>query len=299
MEQKNHILFKIIKIIVVIFAIGNFAAIFLYEYKLSDLSVPAKSVIAETSEVSVTEEETSSAYTLQMDSDTLTYDGSGQLNLLDGVSLVDADGNTSDSNIFAHIKTGDSFSKKIVEYTADTEDGQVTASRNLVLENYKGPSIQLPDSLPQIEDGQLDDILSYMPSDGSFYADDGYDNDITSAVTASYTTDETDSSIIHYVFSVTNSYNDTTSAAADLTLSPTKPVLTLKETEATIDLHSSFSPLRYVASAKDVDGTSLDSRIQIEGEVNTDEVGEYVLIYFVTSPSGEVSAKKELTVTVR
>lgn len=299
MGNGKHALLKILKLVVVVFAVINLAVLFLFDYRLPGRSGSDKSTAAPAQEVSVTRAETDSGYTIQIDSDTLTYDGSGPLNLLDGVSLVDSDGKASGNDIFAHIKTGDSLSEKIIEYTADTADGRVTATRALTLENYTGPSIQLPDRLPQIEDGQLGDILNYMPSDGSFFADDGFGNDITSAVSASYTTDTNDANIIHYVFTVTNSYNDTTSVSADLSLNPSKPLLTLTEEELTIELHSSFSPLKYVASAQDVDGTPLSNRIQIQGEVDTDTAGQYVLTYFVTSPSGESSAKKELKVTVR
>lgn len=297
MKRAKRIIFGIFKLLVVVLAVGNLAALFLFDYKIPDFLKSLEKEAAEESEVSE-QEEAGPGYSIQMDSDTLTYNGTGTLDLLKGVSLVASDGTVSDADIFAHIKTGDSVSQKIINYTADTDQGQVTASRTLKLQNYNGPSIQLPDTLPQVEDEQLDSIMTIMPSDGSFRADDGYGNDITGAVTASYTIDENDSSVVHYVFTVTNSYNDTVSAAADLSLTRTKPVITLKEYAVTIPLNSSFSALSYVATAEDVDGSSLFTRIQIQGTVNTAQAGDYILTYFVTSPSGVTSATKELKVTV-
>ncbi len=299
MGKGKHAIFKLFQIVIVFIAVVNLAALFLFDNQIPGLPASSSSEAASADEVSAMQAENISGYTIQMDTDTLVYDGSGSLNLLDGVALVDGDGKVVGNDIFAHIKTGSSLSEKIIEYSADTVDGQVTASRILTLKNYNGPSIQLPDSLPQIEDDQLDDMVKYLDSDADFLVDDGYGNDISSAVSAKYTVDANDSNIIHYVFTVTNSYNDSASASADLSLIPTKPVLTLTENEVTIELHSSFSPLQYVASAKDVDGTSLSSRIQIQGEVDTDTAGEYVLTYFVTSSEGVSSAKKELKVTVR
>lgn len=296
MRRGTKIISGFFKLLIVILAVGNLAALFLFDYKIPDF---LKSPEAATSEEdSSQQEDTAPVYSIQMDSDTLTYDGNARLDLLSGVTLTGPDGAVSDGEIFAHIKTGDTVSQKIIEYTADTDDGRVTASRTLMLQNYNGPSIHLPETLPQISDEQLDSVLTLMPSDGSFHADDGYGNDITSAVTASYTMDDSNSGVIHYVFSVTNSYNDTVSVPADLSITRTKPIITLKESAVTVPLNSGFDALSYVASAEDVDGSSLFTRIQIQGSVNTGTAGEYVLTYMVTSPSGAVSDAKELKVTV-
>lgn len=298
MQKGKRIIFSVLKLFVVVLAAGNLIALFLFDYKLPDfLKFPKEEASQESA--SSEQYDTDSGYSIQVDSDPLTYDGTAPLDLMSGVSLVSPDGSSSDGEIFAHIKTGDSVSQKIIEYTADTDSGQITASRTLELLNYNGPSIRLPDPLPQVEDEQLDSILTLMPSDETFYADDGYGNDITKAVTASYTVDENDASIVHYIFTVTNSYNDTVSSAADLSLTRTKPVIALKESAVTIPLNSGFDALSYVSVAEDVDGSSLFTRIQIQGQVNTAEAGEYILTYFVTSQSGESSAPKELKVTVQ
>ena len=221
MKKNKSIFFRIFKFLVVAAALINLAALFLFDYKIPDFLTPSKESSVQEKEVSSVEEP-SGEYSIEMLSDSFSYDGTGTLDLLNGVTLKGPEGTVSNAKIFAHIKTGDSLSRKIVEYTADTPQGQVSASRNLKLDNYKGPSITLPSVLPQIEANQLDSILTAMPSDGSFRADDGYGNDITGSVKASYTADPDDASLIHYVFTITNSYNDSVSVAADLKMVNTK-----------------------------------------------------------------------------
>ena len=217
------------------------------------------------------------------------------LDLLSGVTLVSSDGQTSDAEIYAQIMSGDSLSRKTIEYSADTENGQVTASRGLELSAYAGPSISLPEELPDLEESQIDSVLSLL---SGLYADDGYGNDITDSVTASYTMGD-DGMTLHYTFSVTNLFNDTATAAADLSLTATKPVITLTDTAVTIPAGSSFEPLAYVDSAVDVDGSSLSHRIYIRGSVDTETPGIYTLTYTATSEDGVASDPRELTVTVQ
>lgn len=307
MKRKKHTLFNIIKILVMILALGNLAALFIFDYELPDfLTELTGKDSAQTAEVR-SEDELSEdasaekdAFSFKLDTDTFTYDGTSKLDLLNGVSVVSSEnGQPVDTDIFAHIKTGDSVSRKIVEYTADTEGGQIKASRTLELSNYNGPSIKLPETLPPLEDSQLDSVLELMPADGSFRADDGYGNDITPAVKASYKRDENDSSLVHFTFTITNSFNDTVSAEMNINLIRTKPVITLKESAVTLTVNSAFNPLEYVSVAEDVDGSSLFHSIIINGSVNTGEAGEYILTYMVSSPSGAVSDPKELKVSVQ
>ena len=279
----------ILKIIISVLALANLAALFLFNYEnpfaKKDSRQPSTAV----------ESSKETGYRFQFDTDTLSYDGTAKLDLLDGVSLVSSDGETSDIKIFARIQAGNSFSRKTIEYSADTDDGQITATRSLNLSGYNGPFITLPDTLPSITEEQLDSVLSTMTD---IYADDGYGNDITDSIQASYTLASDGSGNAHYKFSVTNVFNDSTLVEADLSLGATKPVLTLLKTSVTIEAGDDFNPLRYVDSAVDTDGSSLSQRIRISGTVDTETPGTYVLTFTVSSPSGEISDPKELTVIV-
>ena len=286
------------KFLVVILAVGNLIALFVFEYKIPDFLQPAVSEFYP--EEATTEiEEVPAMPTFQINSDPLSYSGNSSLNLLEGVSLVNTDGSISNSDIFVHIKTGTSLTQKIIEYTADTPHGQISAERKLELKNYSGPKLEIPDSLPAITEEQLDTILSAMPTDGTFYADDGYGKDITNAVTVEYTVDLNDPSIIHYIFSITNSFNDTVAISADLTLERTRPVILLSTDSVTIKRNEEFNPLEFIILAEDTDGTSLLQDVKIDGELNLRVPGRYTLTYTVTSDDKITSLPQTLTVIIQ
>lgn len=286
------------KFLVVMLAVGNLVALFIFDYKIPDFLRPALSEFYP-EQIPTQVEEVPAKPMFQFASDTLTYDGTSTLDLLDGVSLIKSDGSVSNLDIFVHIKTGSSLTQKIIEYTADTSQGQVSAERKLELKNYSGPKLKLPDSLPEITEEQLDTILSLMPTDGSFYADDGYGKDITNAVTTEYTVDLNDPSTIHYVFSITNSFNDTVSVSADLTLQRTRPVILLSNDFITIERNTEFNPLEYIILAEDIDGTSLLQKVKIDGELNLRVPGQYTLTYTVTSDDKITSLPQTLTVVIQ
>lgn len=314
MKQQSSFFPTFLKGLVALAAIINLIVLFLFPDALSerlrDVSLSGNS--SEESQASIENVSVNSSndieaseataqpltYSIVMEQEAFTYDGTGDIDLLDGVSLLSSDGDILDTPIFVSIRTGDTLSQKILLYSADTDLGQITASRNLQLENYYGPSIQLPSSLPDLEETQLDTLLSYMPTDGSFRADDGYGNDITQAVTTTYNMDAENPSIAHCVFTVVNRFNDSASAAADINVIR-RPVLTLTTSEVIVEQYSTFHPFSYVASAVDVDGSSVMNHIDIQGNVDTSVPGEYNLTYIIYAPSGNLSAPQTLKVIVQ
>lgn len=290
--------FSQIKAAICILALINLAALFIFNYELPSF-LTDKADTDKSSDVSTEKSPAEEAgYAFSFEPESLTYDGSTELDLLSGVTLTGPDGTALDAEIFARISTGSSISEKVIEYSADTDAGQLTASRDLKLVNYNGPAIILPDPLPEIDETMLDSISSAMPSDGTFRAEDGYGNDITSSITFSYTRDETDPTKVHYTFTITNMFNDSATVEAAFTIANPKPVITLTENAVTIKKNSAFSPSSYIASAVDVDGSSILHKVTIEGKVNTWKVGTYTLVYSVTGGDGSSSIPKELVITV-
>ncbi|MGN0299326.1 MAG: immunoglobulin-like domain-containing protein [Lachnospiraceae bacterium] len=325
--MKHQKLFSFLKVVIALAAVLNLLALFLFPDILSErisafsLSSPSEtSSTEETSESTISSDESTasekssvadsedistedmttqvSQYSIVIEKQALTYDGVGELNLLDGVYLSSSDGTIPNSTIFASIRTGDTLSKKIVDYSADTDQGQIHASCDLLLENYNGPSLQLPETFPTLDASQLDTLLASITASGSLRADDGYGNDITHAVTAAYNIDESNPAVAHYIFTVVNQFNDSFSATADVDLIQ-RPILTLTTDHAVVAQHSNFRPFSYIANAVDVDGTSLMEHVAIQGSVDTSVPGEYILTYTIYAPSGNLSAPKTLTVTVQ
>ncbi len=306
MKQSKQSFSRILKGGVCVAALVNLAALFLFQYELPSFLTPkhkdTQNSAASESETDTTESEPipeEITYGFSFDPDPLTYDGSTELDLLSGVTLTDSNGAAVDTLIFTNIRTSDAITSKTIEYFAETDAGRVSATRGLQLVNYNGPSITLPETLPEIEESMLNSVLSVMPTDGSFRADDGFGNDITSSITYEYTQNEASPNLIHYTFKITNKFNDSVSAEADLPLGSPKPIITLTTDAVTIAVNTYFNPMSYVATAVDVDGSSLFERIIIDGNVNTGVPGTYVLEYTSFSPDGTRSLPKTLTVTVQ
>lgn len=304
MKEKEQSRFKIIKICIIAFSIINLTALFLFHYELPNfLSFsPSKSKenITEVSSLndSETSQDTEVTYSIQFDTESLTYNGTDKLNLLNGVSIVSTDGSTTSAEIFAHIITGDSLTHKEIIYSADMPNGQISSSRKLILENYNGPSIHLPTELPELSEKDLDNMLEYLQSDDAIFADDGFGNDITDSISMSYSIDDTNPSIVHYTFTITNLYNDTTSVSTDLVIDSDRPILVLKQKELTIPAGSRFRALDYVEKAEDAHGNSLFQRISIEGKVDNNTPGTYTLTYIAITTDGTTSVPQNLIVIV-
>ena len=315
----------ILKWLVSILAIANMVALFVFNYNIPGLSrllhrgtsttetsysleednvetiADLQGLVSGSSTGIPSEEEGEDeppVYRFYFEPETLSYDGTDNLNLLEGVSLVSDTGMESEAKIFASIVSGSKKNQKKITYVADTESGRVEADRTLKLVDYKGPSIELPETMPVVDDETKDDILSLMTGDQSIMADDGFGNDISGAVTASYTADSTSPRTLIYIFSVKNTFDDSADASAEVNLVLSKPVVMLSQKAVQIGVGEAFSPLSYVSYAIDTDGSSLSTSIQIQGAVDNYTPGTYKLSYIATNGAGVQSDPAELTVTV-
>lgn len=293
--MKSRSKFRFFKLIICAVAVLNLVALFVFEYKFPFDTFFAADNPDTTEQIST--ETQSTDYSISFDSDTLNYDGSYRLDLMRGVTLTGPKGSVDTSKVFVNIVTGDSLNEKTVTYTMDTEQGQVSASRKLILDNYTAPSITLPTNLPTAEEADLDNYISLMPTDGSFSAKDGFGNDISSQISLNYTIDAENPSIVHLSFSVTNMFNDSVSVPADISISSQRPILVLKQSSVTIEKGSAFQPLDYVKKAVSQSGKNLIDTIKIEGSVDANTPGKYTLKLSI-SDSGIGSIPQKLEVVV-
>lgn len=284
-----------LKIIIIVLAVLNLIALFVFEYKLpSFLSVPNKTPPATATPV-VTE---NSDYKIVFDNDTITYDGTGEFDLLTGVSVSSPDGSIQNDQLFVHIKTGDTLTEKEIIYSVDTPAGQISETRKLILKNYTGPSIILPETLPKLEESNLDTLLASLMADDSFHANDGFGKELSSQVTVDYTIDPGNPSVVHYTLSLTNIFNDAVSLPVDINISSNRPSLVLSTNAVTISKNTSFQPMEYVEEALDINGNSCYNRIRIDGSVDITTPGVYNITYTCTDTNGNTSHPQQLKVTV-
>ena len=125
----------------------------------------------------------------------LTYDGTGEIDLLSGVSLNGITGQPLRDLVFTKIQIGSHTSEKIIVYSADTENGKATARRTLKLINYHKPEITLPDELPEVTPDTADSILSLLLDNGTLSVDDGFGNEAADKLSVTCETDSRNSSI--------------------------------------------------------------------------------------------------------
>mgnify|MGYP004683778723 FL=1 len=127
------------------------------------------------------------SYSFSFNPTELKYDGSGKFDPMIGVSVTDSKGHDVTKRVVTELKQTDKTERKKIEYRIYNRDGSYkTAERDLILENYSGPSVSFSGAgalfLAQTEDDLLSEILRL----GLAKADDGYGNDITDSITVSF-----------------------------------------------------------------------------------------------------------------
>ena len=286
---------SIFKIAIVGLAIINLMALFVFEYEVPEIL----KFWDKKDEVIINESDNAdtSAYFITFESEELVYDGTNELNLMSGVSVNKPDGPVTNTEVFANIVTADSLNQKEVVYSIDAPDGQVKASRKLTLVNYTGPSLVLPETMPEVKEADLDTYVTLMPTDGTFVAKDGYGKDITAQVSADYTIDAANPTVVHFVFSVTNMFNDRVAVPADITIDSDRPILVLKQSLVTIAKGGSFQPLDYIEKAETQSGADLLHTMAVEGNVDVNTPGKYSITYTVED-NGIKSVPQKLEVVV-
>lgn len=293
MKIKKIFSSKIVKIVLVILATANLAALFLFDYWLPGYVYEP---------VAQPSEETTSA-SIQFTSDLLSYDGTGDiaLILMDGVTAVDSDGSDITGKVKTSFKATNFPNEKTVVYSVKASDGtKLKEERTLRLENYDGPFITVSSNLPTLKESELDDAVSTLSSAGALHAEDGYGNDITSAVKVNWTADESNPGSFVLNFTVENRFSDNASAKASVEAELSSPMIVLTQTKVSIPLNDeNFNARDYIKTAIDTDGTIIDTEsVELEGYIKRDTPGTYPVTYIVTGPESGLTAKATMDVTV-
>lgn len=80
--------------------------------------------------------------------------------------------------------------------------------------------------------------------------------------------------------------------------SENSPHITLTQYEVSIKAGDSFNVLKYVASAKDSDGSSLSRSIRVNGEYDVNTPGEYEITVYAVNKNGKKSNVEKIVLTV-
>ena len=232
---------------------------------------------------------------LEFEDETVRYDGTGKLDLLEGVRAVDAAGGDVTDQVTAVVSGGDDMTEKQIRYSVFSGDGEETVGyRQLILENYTGPSIETADAL-SLEAEELSDPAVHLSESGQMTVQDGYGRDAADQVT--WIREKTAPGTYDITFTYVNQFGDTAERTVPVAVNGETEdlTLTLLTEEAVIRPGTEFDPEDYLEIS---DPTGSASSVQVTGEVDTEREGRYSVYYTVISSDRTQKAGALLKVEV-
>lgn len=318
-------LFTLFKLIIGAAAVANLAALFLFEYDLpaswklpafpfgsfretevtvertTEAEGPQEENEGDQQEPSAGEETAGSSMRIEVPSSPINYNGSGELDLMTGVYVLNADGTAATGvKVTTDISEGTSRREKTITYSAETPDGtELTATRNLYLgSRYTGPSISILKELPYCLEGEAEAYAQKLTEEEFISAENGFNADITDQVTStlkSYNAGREEATI---TLAVTNEFKDTFTTDVSISMNATGVILKLTDDHVTLNVGDYFSSWNYLKECHDAEGNDLTERVQRDGEVNTSVPGEYTCEVYCSDENGVMSKRQTLVVTV-
>ena len=225
-------------------------------------------------------EEQGGTVRLEFENEALHYDGTGALNLMEGVRAVDADGSDVTDQVTAVVSAGDNITEKRIRYSVFSGDGEETVGyRQLILENYMGPTIETADTL-SLEAEELADPAVHLSESGQMTVQDGFGKDAADQVT--WIREKTAPGTYDITFTYVNQFSDTAERTVPVSVNGETEdlTITLLTDEAEIPLGTEFDPEDYLEIS---DPTGSASSVQVTGEVDTEREGRYSVYYTVIS----------------
>lgn len=235
---------------------------------------------------------------IQWSPEILVYDGTSELDIMQGVLVTDEDGNDRTSDARAVLQNTEQLNQKMIYYSLNGYSEKLTdQGRMLLLENYTGPTIQV-DSEVQLTVTQLGNLPGVLAERKQLEADNGYGKEITGQV--SWYREKTAEGEYSIFFTVSNEFGDVATAQCRAYIDGVKDdiVLTLRQEQISISQNEPFVPLDWVLEAEDANGKNLIDGVEVEGTVNSSVPGNYTITYRLTSLDGRQCATRNLSVKV-
>lgn len=235
---------------------------------------------------------------IQWSPEILVYDGTSELDIMQGVLVTDEDGNDRTSDARAVLQNTEQLNQKMIYYSLNGYSEKLTdQGRMLLLENYTGPTIQV-DSEVQLTVTQLGNLPGVLAERKQLEVDNGYGKEITGQV--SWYREKTAEGEYSIFFTVSNEFGDVATAQCRAYIDGVKDdiVLTLRQEQVSISQNEPFVPLDWVLEAEDANGGNLIDGVEVEGTVNSSVPGNYTITYRLTSLDGRQCATRNLSVKV-
>ena len=235
---------------------------------------------------------------IQWSPEILVYDGTSELDIMQGVLVTDENGNDRTSDARAVLQNTEQLNQKMIYYSLNGYSEKLTdQGRMLLLENYTGPTIQV-DSEVQLTVTQLGNLPGVLAERKQLEADNGYGKEIMGQV--SWYREKTAEGEYSIFFTVSNEFGDVATAQCRAYIDGVKDdiVLTLRQEQISISQNEPFVPLDWVLEAEDANGENLIDGVEVEGTVNSSVPGNYTITYRLTSLDGRQCATRNLSVKV-
>ena len=161
-----------------------------------------------------------------------------------------------------------------------SDDGEETVGyRQLILENYMGPTIETADTL-SLEAEELADPAVHLSESGQMTVQDGFGKDAADQVT--WVREKTAPGTYDITFTYVNQFSDTAERTEPVSVNGETEdlTITLLTDEAEIPLGTEFHPEDYLEIS---DPTGSASSVQVAGEVDTEKEGRYSVYFTVLS----------------
>lgn len=235
---------------------------------------------------------------IQWSPEILVYNGTSELDLMQGVLVTGEDGNDRTSDARAVLQNTEQLNQKMIYYSLNGYSEKLTdQGRMLLLENYTGPTIQV-DSEVQLTVTQLGNLPGVLAERKQLEADNGYGKEITGQV--SWYREKTAEGEYSIFFTVSNEFGDVATAQCRAYIDGVKDdiVLTLRQEQISISQNEPFVPLDWVLEAEDANGENMIDGVEVEGTVNSSVPGNYTITYRLKSLDGRQCATRNLSVKV-
>lgn len=244
-------------------------------------------------------EEKSAGVEIQWETDTIFYDGSRELDLMEGVQVVDTQGVDRTADTKAVLQSTERIDQKNIYYTVEGEtlktDG---ACRTLVLKGYEGPVLDVASEV-RVDASQLNNLVSELVLRGWLRAENGYQVDASSQVR--WYRAKLKDGVYELTFTLVNEFGDQISARCTAYISGVTDDLILELTnyDESILVGTPFDPMQLVLQASQADGTNMSKQVTVRGEVDNNRPGTYILTYTLISADGTQQVTKQASVEVR
>lgn len=308
--MKKHEIIRILRILlktlVALAAAANLVALFVYRYEMPSwlrrsrpTSTPVEEAYAQNNgQPDKTDEH------LVIPLVPVNYSGEADLDgmIMDDVYVEGADGQPIDDAVITYEILPDEAQKKTVRYHAEWGGGQsLTEDRAMNLTaRYTGPTITLLGMPPEIDPGFADSYVAVLEDRNIIYADDGFGNDVTDQVLASFEGLSDEEPEAKMTLTLENQVLDT--AEMEMTVHVqgyNGIVLVLTDYSITLTVGDEFNPRDYVEYAHDEEGNDRKENVRYYNYVDTSEPGEYYVEFWVWNSEGTTySPSRFLYVTV-